>query len=148
MSMKVLIAEELIDTELFAFAMAGSKRINQNLVSPGPSIGIPWMTDMIWAELDALSNVAPFNKENLSNHIQENPVYWNQLFDNKYITFSDLPNRALIEVKEYLEKPDLVMPSTGRKTLAEPKKMLSEIKISDVIEEEEKAIELPVGVHS
>ena len=71
------------------------------------------MTDVIWAELDALSKVKPFTKENLINHIEENPVYWNQLFDLKHITFSDLPNRAQIDLKQFLEN-ELVMPTTGK----------------------------------
>ena len=99
MSVKVLLAEDLLDPELLAFSMTGSKSINQQIISPGPTIGIPWMTDVIWAELDALSKVKPFTKENLINHIEENPVYWNQLFDLKHITFSDLPNRSGIDIK-------------------------------------------------
>ena len=58
----MLLAEELLDSELLAFCMTGSKTIAQNLASPGAEIGIPWMNDVIWAELDALSNIKPFSK--------------------------------------------------------------------------------------
>lgn len=119
-----------------AFSMAGSKRINQNSESPGPYIGIPWMTDMIWAELGALSKVAPFTQENLLDHIKENPVYWNQLFDNKHISFSDLPNRALINIRQFFDEPLPLIPSTGKESF-ENKALIEDIKILE--EDEEKA---------
>ena len=74
---KVLLAEELLDPELLIFSMTGSKKIRNDVISPGPSIGIHWMNDVIWAELDALSNLKPFTKENTMGHIAENPAVWN-----------------------------------------------------------------------
>jgi dynein heavy chain, axonemal len=35
-SLKVLQGEDMIDPELFGFSLAGSKKINQDSVSPGP----------------------------------------------------------------------------------------------------------------
>ena len=72
------------------------------------------MNDVIWAELDALSNIKPFNKDNLQEHIKENPAVWNQLFDHKHVAFTDLPNRNLIDLSDFFEK-EPVMPSTGTK---------------------------------
>jgi hypothetical protein len=60
--LKVLLAEELLDPDIMAFSMAGSQTIMQDLRSPGAEIGVPWMNDVIWAELDALSNIKPFTK--------------------------------------------------------------------------------------
>ena len=94
----MLLAEDLLNSELMAFCMTGSKKISQNLRSPGAEIGIPWMNDVIWAELDALSNVRPFTRENTLDSIRDIPVVWNQLFDLKHINFTDFPNRNLIDI--------------------------------------------------
>lgn len=74
---KVLYAEDMLDPELLAFAMTGSKKINHTLCSPGPALGIHWMNDVVWAELDALSKIKPFSPENLMGHVKENPAVWN-----------------------------------------------------------------------
>ena len=71
------MAEELLDPDIMAFSMAGSQRIAQDLRSPGAELGVPWMNDVIWAELDALSNIKPFSKENLLGSIRDIPVVWN-----------------------------------------------------------------------
>ena len=68
-TVKVLQAEELVDPELLHFSLSGSKKIQQDVISPGPSIGIPWMTDLMWAELHFLNNVAPFSHETVTDHI-------------------------------------------------------------------------------
>ena len=114
MCIKVLLAEELLDPELLAFSMTGSKTINQNVQSPGAAIGIPWMNDVVWAELDALSHIKPFTPENLLGNIQEIPVVWNQLFDLKHINFTDLPNRNLIDLQGFFEPDPVVPPSSKR----------------------------------
>ena len=62
----------MINSELLNFAMTGSKRINQNTISPGQSIGLPWINDLMWAELNFLSTITPFNDQNLTDHIEEN----------------------------------------------------------------------------
>lgn len=103
-SIKVLLAEELLDNELLIFSMTGSKKIRQDVISPGPSIGIHWMSDVHWAELDALSNIKPFNKDNLQGHIKENPAVWNQLFDHKHVAFADLPNRNQIDLSDFFDQ--------------------------------------------
>lgn len=62
------------------------------------------MNDVIWAELDALSNIKPFNKDNLQGHIKENPAVWNQLFDHKHVAFADLPNRNQIDLSDFFDQ--------------------------------------------
>ena len=73
----MLLAEELISNELLSFSMTGSKKIRQDISSPGPALGINWMDDVVWAEIDALANIRPFTRENTINHIKANPAVWN-----------------------------------------------------------------------
>ena len=89
----------MIDPELISFAMAGSKRIDQQALSPGPQLGLAWINDLMWAELSFLNTINPFNEENLTDHIMNNPEKWRYLFDMKQIGFSDLPNRNEINVR-------------------------------------------------
>ena len=103
----------MLDPELLAFSMTGSKTIAQDLKSPGAMIGVPWMNDVIWAELDALSNIKPFSRENLLDSIREIPVVWNQLFDLKHINFTDFPNRNLIDITNFFEGGEVGIPSTS-----------------------------------
>jgi len=52
------------------FALAGSRRISSDSVSPGPSLGLHWLNDLMWAELKYLSKLKPFTMENLTHHIE------------------------------------------------------------------------------
>lgn len=78
------------------------------------------MNDVIWAELDALSNIKPFTRENLLGSIREIPVVWNQLFDLKHINFADLPNRNLIDITGFFEGEPTIVPSTSKHSNALP----------------------------
>ena len=73
------------------------------------------MDDVIWAELDALSNIRPFTKENTMGHITNNPAVWNQLFDHKHVAFADLPNRNFIDAKSFFEADQNPNPIKARK---------------------------------
>ena len=83
------------------FALAGSRRVNQDSISPGPSIGLPWLNDLMWAELKYLSKLKPFNFGNLTDHIEKNPEAWNKLIDMDTIEYKDLPNGELLNLKQF-----------------------------------------------
>lgn len=119
----------MLDPELLAFSMTGSKKINHTMHSPGPSLGIHWMNDVIWAELDALSKVQPFCRENIMDHIKENPAVWNQLFDHKHVAFVDLPNRQKIDLSCFFEK-EPVMPAVTSKKDSQSKQVKSSVRQS------------------
>ena len=70
------------------------------------------MDDVVWAELDALSNIRPFTKDNTIEHIKSNPAVWNQLFDHKHVAYADLPNRQMIDIKGFVEPESI--PGTVR----------------------------------
>jgi len=50
----VLSAEGLLDQEMMSFALVGSKQIDMNIENPKT---IPWLTNSMFAELDALSEI-------------------------------------------------------------------------------------------
>jgi hypothetical protein len=62
----VLSAEGMLDPEMLAFSLAGSKRLDMKLENPNV---LPWMTNLMFSELIALQEIAPFNQSNLTNHI-------------------------------------------------------------------------------
>ena len=82
------------------------------------------MNDVIWAELDALSNLKPFTKENTMGHIAENPAVWNQLFDHKHVAFADLPNRNFIDIKGFFDRD--FSPNSALKAIKSKKKSMQQ----------------------
>lgn len=70
------------------------------------------MTNLMFSELTALQEIAPFNQSNLMNHIIENPALWDKLYKSNNIAFTELPNRSLIDFGSFL-KDDLVLPKTA-----------------------------------
>lgn len=56
----------MLDPEMLAFSLAGSKRLDMKLENPNV---LPWMTNLMFSELIALQEIAPFNQSNLTNHI-------------------------------------------------------------------------------
>ena len=56
----------MLDPEMLAFSLAGSKRLVMKLENPNV---LPWMTNLMFSELIALQEIAPFNQSNLTNHI-------------------------------------------------------------------------------
>ena len=73
---------------------------------------LPWMDNVMYAELDALSKIAPFTHENLIQHIKEQPEQWNNLYHSNNIIFTELPNRQLIDFGKFLSE-DIVLPKTA-----------------------------------
>lgn len=89
----------MTEDSLMKFALAGSRRISSDSVSPGPSLGLPWLNDLMWAELKYLSKLKPFTMENLTHHIEQNPEAWNRLIDIDTIEYKDLPNADILNLK-------------------------------------------------
>jgi len=83
------------------FALTGSRRVAADVKSPGPSIGLPWLNDLMWAELKYLSKLKPFNFANLTSHIEQNPTLWHSLIDKDKVNFEDLPNNGLLNLKQF-----------------------------------------------
>ena len=127
-AMKVLQAEELMDQELLHFSLSGSKKIAQDVVSPGPKIGIPWITDLMWADLHYLNNVKPFHEDVLTNHILQNPEEWNKLFDLTTLSFSDIPCKGLLDIGR-LHEEHVAVPATRLSRSTAPKARLDTAKV-------------------
>ena len=58
----------------------------------------------------------------LMAHIMENPAVWNQLFDLKHVSFGDLPNRALIDLRGFFE------PETQRHLVTDYREQSKQVK--------------------
>jgi hypothetical protein len=100
-ALRVLSAEQLTDDTLMNFSLAGSRRVSADVKSPGSQIGLPWLNDMMWAELKYLSKLKPFNFGNLTDHIEKNPTMWHELIEAKVVSFEDLPNNGLLNLKQF-----------------------------------------------
>ena len=98
-----------MDPELLAFALTGSKKIDMNIENPNT---LPWMTNAMFAELDALSKIRPFTTDNMIEHISNNPVLWDSIYQGQNIIFSELPNRHLIDFSSFL-RDDIILPQTS-----------------------------------
>jgi hypothetical protein len=80
---------------MLSFVLAGSKNIDTSIIKPEK---LPWMTNFMFAELDALSRISPFTEQNLVQHIAENPELWDRLYKRSNINFTELPNRNLFDI--------------------------------------------------
>jgi hypothetical protein len=100
-ALRVLKAEQLTDDTLMNFALAGSRRVSADVKSPGQSIGLPWLNDMMWAEMKYLSKLKPFNFGNLTDHVEKNPALWAELIEAESINFENLPNHGLLNLKQF-----------------------------------------------
>jgi len=100
-SMRILHAEGLADSELLSFALAGSKKVPAKVTSPGSKVGLPWITDSMWADLISLSQIKPFSNSNLIGHIEQNPEAWAPLYSMKRFSFNNLPNASRIDLAQF-----------------------------------------------
>jgi hypothetical protein len=57
-AINVLAAEGMLDPEMLAFTLAGSKKLDTKHENPNV---LPWMTNLMFSELIALQEIAPFN---------------------------------------------------------------------------------------
>ena len=53
-ALHVLSAEGLLDPEMMSFAFAGSKKFDINIENPN---FLPWMTNLMFAEINALASI-------------------------------------------------------------------------------------------
>jgi hypothetical protein len=84
---------------MLAFALVGSKQVDMRIENPGV---LPWLDNVMYAELDALSKIAPFTHENLIEHVTLHPELWNNVYNGDNIIFTELPNRQLIDFGSFL----------------------------------------------
>jgi hypothetical protein len=87
--MRVMQAENFIDQSLCDFLMCGAQSIAANAQAPRDLDALPWLSNMIWADLQYLSGVKPFNASNLLGHITQNQERWDKFHSkhDKPLTF-------------------------------------------------------------
>jgi hypothetical protein len=56
---------------------------------------------MMWAEMKYLTKLKPFNFGNLTDHVEKNPTLWHELIEAETISFEDLPNNGLLNLKQF-----------------------------------------------
>jgi hypothetical protein len=62
---------------------------------------VKWITENMWSEMQYLSTLRPFSKENLLDHFLQNQEKWAKLAETDVITFEDLPNNQAINLEQY-----------------------------------------------
>jgi hypothetical protein len=70
--LRVLESENFIDRKLLDFIMSGAKTVSMTAQVPESIKLCPWLDNMMWADLQYLSNIKPFNSANLLNHFIQN----------------------------------------------------------------------------
>lgn len=71
--MRVLMAEQLTDDDLLAYAVTGSKVVTyESHLSQESAKNLPWLDKNMWSDILYLQSLAPFNKANLTDHILKN----------------------------------------------------------------------------
>lgn len=63
--MRVMQAENFIEGNLFEFLISGAKKVSTQTKVPREIDTCPWLTNMMWADLQYLATLKPFNKANL-----------------------------------------------------------------------------------
>lgn len=69
LALRILQAESMAEDELLSFAIMGSKIVYDPTPQWKANNTIKWLNENMWSELQYLSNLRPFNKENLLDHI-------------------------------------------------------------------------------
>ena len=99
--MRVLEAESFIDHNLFEFLINGAKSVSASAHVPTVITTLPWLDNMMWADLQYLAQVKPFNATNLLSHIMQNQERWNKFCMRRdtALAFEDLPNKDLLDLR-------------------------------------------------
>lgn len=100
-AIEILQKEHCVEPALFDFVISGPRHVAIDTSLPWTQQKLPWMTTLMWADLKELSNIKPFNKDNLLQHIAQNAGLWSNFRNEQFrqLTFSDLPNSGLLDFK-------------------------------------------------
>lgn len=115
--MRVLESEAFLDRNLLDFVMSGAKRVSPNAQVPAAINTLPWLDNMMWADLQYLANIKPFNATNLLSHFMQNQEKWNKYCMRRDVplTFEDLPNKELLDLRYFAQmEDDEVLEETGQ----------------------------------
>lgn len=104
--LSVLSVEGLLDQEMMAFTLMGSKEVDMTIRKPQT---LTWMTASMFADLEALSKITPFSTQNLTTHITANSDLWDQLYHSRRFTFKDVPSAALFDFQQIINPPDTLL---------------------------------------
>jgi hypothetical protein len=121
-TIRVMQAENFLDPGLAHFLLRGTQRLQADLRVPQEITGLPWLSNLIWADLCTLAKLRPFNSNNLLGHIERHEHAWDKFHGRRRgaLTFQDLPNKDLIDFsffsmlgEEALQDGGAARPSTG-----------------------------------
>jgi hypothetical protein len=106
--MRVMQAENFIDQSLCDFLMCGAQSVSASAQVPRELDTLPWMSNMMWADLQYLSGVKPFNASNLLGHVIQNQERWDKFHSkhDKPLTFQDLPNKDQLDLRFFSQLDD------------------------------------------
>jgi hypothetical protein len=115
--MRVLESESFIDRNLLDFLINGAKSVSPTAQVPATINTLPWLDNMMWADLQYLANVKPFNATNLLSHFMQNQEKWNKYCTRRDapLTFEDLPNKEFLDLRFFAQmEDDELLEETGQ----------------------------------
>lgn len=101
LTLRVLESENFLEENLYEFLLSGPLKIEDKFDIP-KECELPWMTRFIWTNLHYLSKKLPFTNKNLKQHIINNQLEWDELYEKESFTFEQLPNKAKIDLKPFI----------------------------------------------
>jgi len=100
-ALRIMQAENFIDPGLGDFLLRGAQRLSADTRVPDEITELPWLDNLMWADLRTLSCLKPFNSSNLLGHIAQNQQKWAKFHAklDRPLTFEDLPNREAVDLR-------------------------------------------------
>lgn len=114
-AVRVLQAENFIDPGLCEFLLRGAQRLSPDTRVPDGITELPWLDNLMWADLRTLAGLQPFSAANLLGHIAQHQQAWAKFHARleRPLTFQDLPNRDAIDLRYFTKLDDGELAATG-----------------------------------
>jgi hypothetical protein len=100
-ALRIMQAENFVDQGLGDFLLRGAQRFAGDTRVPDDITELPWLDNLVWADLKTLSSLKPFSAANLLNHIARNQQKWAKFHAklDRPLTFDDLPNKDALDLR-------------------------------------------------
>lgn len=111
LAIRVMQSEGLLDKGLLNFLVNGPQSVPQGRdggqAQPRGRSGAS-LNSMVWADLQALAKIRPFNDANLLEHISGHPQAWNAFLSRRdaQLALEDFPNAYLLDFSSMVD-PDV-----------------------------------------
>lgn len=107
LAIRVMQSEGLLDKSLLNFLVNGPQSMSQKRDGGQvqPRRGAANLDSMLWADLQALARIRPFNDVNLLEHISGHPQAWNAFLSRRDapLSLGDFPNAHLLDFSPMID---------------------------------------------